>query len=212
MPGTVSAGWSCDLPQTIADCCSVDTTRSLGRKGQSDGRIVGLFDIGEYRQFAVLGDEGGLPVGCCGVAGSGPAGGPVHAAQLFAADLSDKTYSFGRVAKDEPAVNAFIDSLAHDRQGLTLGSDYNQRLRPRIRTLGQLRKEARLGRIDGDDPQLSIPGLLEGGSQPFTISIVLVDQANVIEAAAPRHLCQDRTLGGIGESRPEEVAIVLHIG
>ena len=40
----------------------------------------------------------------------------------------------------------------------------------------------------------------------------MVDQPHVIEPAIPGYACQDRTLGGIGKRRPEEVVIVRHAG
>ena len=48
------AGRSGDFSQMIADCGAVDTACSLGRKSQGDDRVVGLFDVGENGQFAVL--------------------------------------------------------------------------------------------------------------------------------------------------------------
>ncbi len=62
--------------QPVADCGAVQPARSLSRMCQGDHGVIGLLDVGEHRQRAVLGDIG-RPSHATDAALSGADAGPV---------------------------------------------------------------------------------------------------------------------------------------
>ena len=138
--------------------------------------------------------------------------GSVHASQRGASDLPDQSGSLGGVGEDELRIDARVDRLADDGQGLVLEGDDHQCLSPGAGAPSQLGTVRRLVVADRDSPQRPVPCAREGVRQSLSVGVVMVDQAYVVEAAVPSHARKHGTLGRVGECRAEEEAVVVGIG
>ena len=59
---------------------------------------------------------------------------------------------------------------------------------------------------------MASPRILESFGETSTPRVVLIDEADVVEALIAGHLGEDRPLGTVGESGSEEEVVVLNVG
>ena len=76
----------------------------------------------------------------------------------------------------------------------------------------KLGKERVLFEFDGDGKNLASPGLLESLGQALAPSVVLINEADVVEALVSGDLGEDRPLGAVGEGVAEEEAVICDGG
>ena len=154
-------------PQPVADGRAVESTGGLRRERQDHRSIVGLLDIGEHRQRAMLLDIGRLPRGGRYAFRRGRWPGAVHIAEAGTTNGSHQACALGGVAKGEAVVKAVVDCLAHHSQRRHFKGDNHQRLRTPARGLAQLGQKAGLAALNRNRLDRALPSALESiGESP----------------------------------------------
>ena len=109
-------------------------------------------------------------------------------------------------------VEVAIDGFLDEGKGDGLGGDDDEGLGVVGGALLKLGQEGILHQFDGNGSDAAGPGVLEGLSEALPPSVVLVDEADVVEAKVSVDLSQSGPLGAVGEGGAEEEAVVLDGG
>ena len=135
------------------------------------------------------------------VFGGGRASGAVHTGQVVCADEPDETESLGGVAESEIVVEAAVYGFLDEGEGDGLEGDDDEGLGVVGGAFLKLGQEGVLIQFDGDGADLAGPGVLEGLGQALTPSVVLVDEADIVEALVVVDLGEDGPLGAVPRGR-----------
>ena len=186
-----------DLAQLVADFGSIKASGGLGCKGDGNYGVVGFLRVGHVGEIAVLVDEGAIP-GSGGFAlWGGFASGAVHSGEVFRADELDEAEPLGGVAEGEIVVEAAVDGFLDEGECDGLEGDDDEGLGVVGGAFLKLGQEGVLVEFDRDGADLAGPGLLESLGEALTPGVVLIYEANVVEALVAVYLGKDRPLGAI---------------